>query len=156
MALNHCRRPVDEALAKAVPEIDLILGGHDHHQMCFEMNKIPILKSGSDFENLSIIHLNRSEHFKKPLLKSATVIAGRRWTSELNTLKVPKAEQFYPEIDEYIKGLFQKKAELDQQKSIENNKPKKDKVELPQSDWFVEYSYLNNRPTVSLRAGLSA
>ena len=33
IALNHCRRPVDEALAKAVPQIDLILGGHDHQQM---------------------------------------------------------------------------------------------------------------------------
>ena len=49
VALNHCRRPVDEALAKAVPQIDLILGGHDHHQMIKQVNKIPILKSGSDF-----------------------------------------------------------------------------------------------------------
>jgi 5'-nucleotidase len=31
VALNHCRRPIDEALAKAVPQIDIIMGGHDHH-----------------------------------------------------------------------------------------------------------------------------
>jgi 5'-nucleotidase len=49
VAINHCRRPVDEALCKAVPQIDLVLGGHDHHEFIKEVNQIPILKSGSDF-----------------------------------------------------------------------------------------------------------
>merc|ERR1711963_1068566 len=31
IALTHMRAPNDELLAHEVPEVDLILGGHDHH-----------------------------------------------------------------------------------------------------------------------------
>jgi 5'-nucleotidase len=33
VALTHARRPADTDLAQKVPEIDLILGGHDHHSL---------------------------------------------------------------------------------------------------------------------------
>jgi 5'-nucleotidase len=57
IALTHCRRPADEELAAKVPQIDLILGGHDHHSLMKVVNKIPIIKSGSDFEAMSIVKI---------------------------------------------------------------------------------------------------
>lgn len=71
MALCHCRQKIDEALAKAVPEIDIILGGHDHHKMILEVNKTPIIKSGSDFKYLSVIKLTKGEKLEK--IKGSTV-----------------------------------------------------------------------------------
>ena len=55
IALTHMRLPNDRELAEKVPGIDLILGGHDH-QSISEMNKdtgIPLVKSGTDFEEFS-------------------------------------------------------------------------------------------------------
>ena len=49
------RLPNDEILAEEVPEIDLILGGHDHMTIS-EMNKntgVFTVKSGTDFEEFS-------------------------------------------------------------------------------------------------------
>ena len=64
LALTHMRVPNDQLLAKEVPEIDLILGGHDHFWIvdgenvvegkeasgntCYS-GGIRILKSGCDF-----------------------------------------------------------------------------------------------------------
>lgn len=53
--LNHS----DELLQKNCPEIDLILGGHDH---CYYVNKQKenvIVKSGSDFNSFSCIEILR-------------------------------------------------------------------------------------------------
>ena len=55
IALTHMRLPNDEILAEEVPEIDLILGGHDHMTIS-EMNKntgVFTVKSGTDFEEFS-------------------------------------------------------------------------------------------------------
>lgn len=49
IAITHMRIPPDQQLAKLVPELDLILGGHDHVVFCKEVNKIPIIKSGKNF-----------------------------------------------------------------------------------------------------------
>ena len=56
LALTHMRQSNDERLMREAPEIDLILGGHDHH---FEhiapdgAEQPKILKSGTDFRELS-------------------------------------------------------------------------------------------------------
>lgn len=34
IALTHMRLPNDELLCREVPEIDLVLGGHDHNYFC--------------------------------------------------------------------------------------------------------------------------
>lgn len=57
IALTHSRTPNDIRLADNVPEIDLILGGHDHD---YEIIKRPngyIIKSGTDFREFSKITL---------------------------------------------------------------------------------------------------
>ncbi len=51
------RIPPDEQLAKNVPEIDLILGGHDHIVFYKEINKIPVIKSGKNFQHIGICEI---------------------------------------------------------------------------------------------------
>jgi 2',3'-cyclic-nucleotide 2'-phosphodiesterase (5'-nucleotidase family) len=47
----------DKALAAAVPEIDLILGGHEHDPLDAKVGKTLILKTGSDAVNLGRVDL---------------------------------------------------------------------------------------------------
>ncbi|CAH8581447.1 unnamed protein product [Dicrocoelium dendriticum] len=65
VALTHMRWPNDRKLAEKVPEIDLILGGHDHDyhvewldKPSQECHTRAIIKSGSDFRTFSKISLN--------------------------------------------------------------------------------------------------
>lgn len=64
--------------------------------MLKEVDKIPILKSGHDFEFLSEVHVKSKDDKSKPENKDATVMVGRRWNFEFNTFKVPKAESPHP------------------------------------------------------------
>ena len=55
VAVTHSRLPNDELLAENVPEIDLILGGHDHDYVVKVVNGVQIVKSGTDFRDLTEI-----------------------------------------------------------------------------------------------------
>ncbi|XP_059616059.1 snake venom 5'-nucleotidase isoform X1 [Phlebotomus argentipes] len=55
IALTHMRTPNDEELARQCPEIDLILGGHDHVFEVVKVNGTNIVKSGTDFRQFSKI-----------------------------------------------------------------------------------------------------
>ncbi len=60
VALTHMRSPNDEALAAQVPEIQLILGGHDHDYVVTPAAGpygTAIVKSGTDFREFSVIRL---------------------------------------------------------------------------------------------------
>jgi len=61
IALTHMRTPNDIRLAENVPELDLILGGHDHVYEKRKVNGIYILKSGTDFRQFSKITLDFKE-----------------------------------------------------------------------------------------------
>ncbi len=69
IALTHMRQPNDEKLARAVPELDLILGGHDHDYGYYcqrdeegkQISETFMLKSGADFKELSFIELKPFE-----------------------------------------------------------------------------------------------
>lgn len=63
IALTHQREPNDIKLAEKVPAglIDIILGGHDHFYGHSVINDIHVLRSGTDFRQLSYI-----EAFRKP------------------------------------------------------------------------------------------
>ncbi|KAL8575905.1 hypothetical protein ACOMHN_027303 [Nucella lapillus] len=57
IALTHMRWPNDEKLAESVPEVDLVLGGHDHDYGIQQVNGKYVLKSGTDFRNCSKLTL---------------------------------------------------------------------------------------------------
>jgi 5'-nucleotidase len=57
IALTHMRQPNDELLARSVPEIDLVLGGHDHGYYAQQQQPSGnwVVKSGTDFRDLSLL-----------------------------------------------------------------------------------------------------
>jgi 5'-nucleotidase len=57
VALTHLYMADDKKLAAAVPEIDLILGGHDHERMDATVGRTLIFKAGSDGISLGRIDL---------------------------------------------------------------------------------------------------
>ena len=61
VALTHQREPNDNKLAASVTPgtIDIILGGHDHYYAHSVINSIHILRSGTDFKQLSYIEVFR-------------------------------------------------------------------------------------------------
>lgn len=61
IALTHLREADDRNLAANVSEIDLVLGGHDHMKLQELVNKVPVVKSGDDFESLSVIKVYEKE-----------------------------------------------------------------------------------------------
>ncbi|KAK3354015.1 Metallo-dependent phosphatase-like protein [Lasiosphaeria hispida] len=62
IALTHQREPNDNKLAANLggDMIDLILGGHDHFYAHSVINGVHVLRSGSDFKQLSYLELRRS------------------------------------------------------------------------------------------------
>jgi len=59
IALTHMRVPNDELLAHEVAEVDVILGGHDHH---YDVKPVGphgtyVLKSGTDFRDITTLQL---------------------------------------------------------------------------------------------------
>jgi len=62
IALTHMRTPNDIRLAENVPEVDLILGGHDHVYEKKKVNGTYILKSGTDFRQFSKVTLDFKEN----------------------------------------------------------------------------------------------
>lgn len=67
IALTHQREPNDQKLAEKTPEglIDIILGGHDHYYRHNLVNGTHVLRSGTDFKQLSYIEVRRQSGSKK-------------------------------------------------------------------------------------------
>ncbi|KAL5344078.1 hypothetical protein BJX70DRAFT_385280 [Aspergillus crustosus] len=61
VAVTHQREPNDYKLAKSIPYgmIDIILGGHDHYYGHAFLNGVHVLRSGTDFKQLSYIEAFR-------------------------------------------------------------------------------------------------
>ncbi|KAF2840107.1 ser/Thr protein phosphatase family protein [Patellaria atrata CBS 101060] len=59
VAITHQREPNDNKLAEKVDGIDLILGGHDHFYAHSFINGTHVLRSGSDFKQLSYLEARR-------------------------------------------------------------------------------------------------
>jgi len=54
-AAHESLAPGSGAMAGQAPEIDLVLGGHDHDRYMRTENRTLLLKSGTDFRDLSVI-----------------------------------------------------------------------------------------------------
>lgn len=67
IALTHFRTPNDILLADSVPEIDLILGGHDHDYDVIKRPNCYIIKSGTDFREFSKITLKINPDYQKQI-----------------------------------------------------------------------------------------
>jgi len=57
IALTHSRVPNDERLARECPFLDLVLGGHDHDSYRNMVGQVPVIKSGTDFRELTRVVL---------------------------------------------------------------------------------------------------
>ncbi|KAJ5220516.1 hypothetical protein N7468_009720 [Penicillium chermesinum] len=59
--VSHQREPNDEKLARNLPPglVDIILGGHDHYYAHNVINGVHVLRSGTDFKQLSYIEAFR-------------------------------------------------------------------------------------------------
>lgn len=102
IALTHMRVPNDLRLLESDVGIDLILGGHDHHYETQERNGNFLVKSGTDFRELSEITINFS-----------TDDNSREITTQRHeiTKDVEEDEQMKQECDKYSVILGEKMEE---------------------------------------------
>ena len=61
IALTHMRTPRDVELIKWVPQLDMILGGHDHVMVNHQVHDTLVRKSGTDFWEFTLINLSLHE-----------------------------------------------------------------------------------------------
>ncbi|KAF3891458.1 Nucleotidase of the calcineurin superfamily [Trichophyton interdigitale] len=63
IAVTHQREPNDNKLAEKIPPglVDIILGGHDHYYSHSFINSTHVLRSGTDFKQLSYIEAWRKQ-----------------------------------------------------------------------------------------------
>lgn len=76
VALTHLPISQDRALAEAFPEIDLIVGGHDHEVMEARVGKTLITKAGENATGLGVIGVR-------------VVRSGDRWVVEKSWRRIP-------------------------------------------------------------------
>ncbi|VDP75607.1 unnamed protein product [Echinostoma caproni] len=94
VALTHMRWPNDIRLAREVPEIDLVLGGHDHNYG-FETVKSKdgtnrwVIKSGTDFRHLGHVHLILDAKTKRlKQVKFDLIPIDKSWTPDPEVAKM--------------------------------------------------------------------
>lgn len=75
-ALTHLPMAQDRALAEALPEIDLIVGGHDHNVMDSLVGKTLITKAGENATGLGSVGIKAAR-------------AGRGWVIEKSWRRIP-------------------------------------------------------------------
>jgi len=73
VALTHLSIVEDRALASALPDIDVIVGGHDHDPMAEMVGKTLITKAGANATGLGIISL-------KAMRAPAGMVVEKSWT----------------------------------------------------------------------------
>lgn len=53
VAITHMRVPNDQRLCRECPEFHLVMGGHDHHYHVEQLDPVLLVKSGTDFRDLT-------------------------------------------------------------------------------------------------------
>ncbi|KAF5400840.1 Trifunctional nucleotide phosphoesterase protein YfkN [Paragonimus heterotremus] len=120
IALTHMRWANDLRLAREVPEIDLILGGHDRNSGFQTVKSVDgtdrwVIKSGSDFRQLSWVHLiiNRETRRLRTLTVDVEYI-DNRWTPQPEVATI--VERFSGMFNEHLqRGIGMTEIPLDGQ-----------------------------------------
>ncbi|KXZ56803.1 hypothetical protein GPECTOR_1g723 [Gonium pectorale] len=101
IALTHMREPNDRKLAAEVPEFHLILGGHDHHYVTgfIEPHNNLLVKSGTDFRDLSLIEIEFPADSKDPQMSVEHIVIDS---------SVPEDPATKAIVDEYMKLMGEK------------------------------------------------
>jgi len=67
IALTHCRNVVDIELSRRVPELDIVLGGHEHEYYAWKLDDSTYgVKSGCDFRDLTKIRISLKKGTERP------------------------------------------------------------------------------------------
>jgi 2',3'-cyclic-nucleotide 2'-phosphodiesterase (5'-nucleotidase family) len=105
IAITHQREPNDKKLAEKTTDglIDLVLGGHDHYYSHTLINSTHVLRSGTDFKQLSYIEARRRPGEDK---KWDFHIVRRDIVSEIP--EDPEMLKITAELSESLKGKLEK------------------------------------------------
>lgn len=99
IALTHLRLVEDRALALAVPELDLVVGGHDHEPTCaWPAGAAPIIKAGSDWSHLARITM-RLRRGVRPFVAEARLMANDGSVPAIDTDGCRDTERVLQEIE---------------------------------------------------------
>lgn len=104
ICVSHQREPNDNKVAESVPTglIDIILGGHDHFYGHSIINGVHVLRSGTDFKQLSYIEARQSKE------------KGGKWDFHIVRRDVVSSIPEDPEAKEVVEQLTSAlKAKLD-------------------------------------------
>src|SRR3990167_1906319 len=110
IAVTHSRLPNDIHLAENSMDIDLILGGHDHDYYVQFNNQIPIVNSGSNFKNATLLQLTPNsslpgdfirENQITPELKSWKLY-GKRWNHQITQIDITSQYARDPEMEKIV------------------------------------------------------
>ncbi|WIA18701.1 hypothetical protein OEZ85_003402 [Tetradesmus obliquus] len=119
VALTHMRVPNDIKLVQSVPEIDAVLGGHDHHVQIelVQPHGNLLCKSGTDFKNVTAIEVTMPEaaaadgdsttangSSSQPANGAAAAAAGRpsfSWQEHAMTSDVPEDPDIKQVVEDF-------------------------------------------------------
>lgn len=108
IALTHFRTPNDIRLADSVPEIDLILGGHDHDYEVIKRPNCHIIKSGTDFREFSKIKLKINEHYKRDSSPASARPFVELSVEHVRCLSYEPDEQLKSKLDKFVSTIDEK------------------------------------------------
>ncbi|KAI4141849.1 MAG: hypothetical protein L6R39_005167 [Caloplaca ligustica] len=111
IALTHAREPSDVKLAEKTPPgfIDIILGGHDHFYNHQIVKGTHILRSGTDFKQLSYIEAYRNSNPSSPSLSNSSTPPLRpRWSFRITRHDITRSIPEDPSTMKVVENLTSK------------------------------------------------
>lgn len=100
------RNNQDRDFPKRVPNVDLVLGGHDHVIMEELVNGVPVIKSGSNFNNAGLIKIfaktQQAQH------------EGARFNFDWKIHKVTVTETVDQHLRDYVEELMKEYSKYDE------------------------------------------
>lgn len=104
VALTHCQNDKDFELAEKVPELDLVLGGHNHIILEQLHKGVLIIKSGSNFKHFSTL-----KFYHKEFAPEGSHLLGKvPFAVVVEKVDVGKAENPDPELKAYLEATLAK------------------------------------------------